>query len=115
LEPLHTHTDCAPPLTYAGWFNKSDADSVLIAQKRYSGETQFVKLDSYKCVPPDQEILRTNLIRYEMVDKKSIYFLKTKLNAINIKISKRFSPEFWERRQSKLIGRVIMSVFFKNR
>jgi SAM-dependent methyltransferase len=114
LEPLHAHTDCAPPLSYAGWFNKTDADSVLIAQKMYSGETQFIKSESYKCVPPDQEILRTDLIRYEMVNKRAKYFFQTQINTYIFKISKRFSREFWDRRQSKLLGRIILSLFFKN-
>jgi SAM-dependent methyltransferase len=63
LEPLHASTNCAPP-NHWDWYSDSQADSVLVARKPYSGPAQFVNLAEYKCVPSDQNALRTGLVPY---------------------------------------------------
>ncbi len=65
LEPLHAHTNCAPDLKNKLWYSRNCADSMLIAKKPYSGQTQFVNIKTYKCIPPNQEILRSGLIPYK--------------------------------------------------
>lgn len=75
LEPLHTHTNCAPDSDHTDWYSKIDADSVLIAKKTYHGQTKFVNLKTYKCIPANQEILRTGLIPYNSRKKFTLNFL----------------------------------------
>lgn len=65
LDVLHAHTNAAPAKQNAGWYSEKDADSVLIAQKPYSGTTQLVNTSTYVCVPADQEALRTGLVPYK--------------------------------------------------
>lgn len=66
LEPLHAHTNCVPVSNCSGWQHKqNDSDSVLIAKKPYSGTPKIVNLQIYKCIPANQETLRTGLIPYK--------------------------------------------------
>ena len=65
LEPLHAHTNCAPYPNYTDWYSRTNADSVLIAKKPYSGQSKYVNLKTYKCIPANQKILRTGLIKYK--------------------------------------------------
>lgn len=57
LDPLHAHTNLAPSIADAEWYSANEADSMLIAKKNYSGETQYVNLNTYKCIPPDHKTL----------------------------------------------------------
>jgi SAM-dependent methyltransferase len=76
LEPLHSHTNCAPGTNSTGWYSKKYADSLLVAKKPYYGEPVYANLNTYKCIPPDQELLRTGLIEYKSRKKFTIdYFL----------------------------------------
>jgi SAM-dependent methyltransferase len=67
LELLHSHTNCAPY-----------ADSVLIAKKTYSGLPKYVNLKTYKCIPANQELLRTGLIPFSLKKKFTFNFLLSK-------------------------------------
>jgi SAM-dependent methyltransferase len=58
LEILHAHTNCGPSEEHAEWFSDDCADSVLIARKPYSGNTQILNLSNYQCNPADLELLR---------------------------------------------------------
>jgi len=64
LEPLHTHTNAAPNAGCTDWYSQTEADSVLVARKTYGGQTRYVDLSTYTCVPADHEQLRTGLIPY---------------------------------------------------
>jgi SAM-dependent methyltransferase len=64
LEPLHAHTNCAPNIHDTAWYSETYADSMLVARKPYHGKSKYVDLKTYKCIPPDQEALRTGLIPY---------------------------------------------------
>ncbi len=77
LEPLHSHTNCAPGSNSTGWYSKKYADSLLVAKKPYFGEPLFVNLKTYKCIPPDQEFLRTGLIPYESRKKFTFDYILT--------------------------------------
>jgi SAM-dependent methyltransferase len=65
LEVLHVHTNCAPANESTGWYSEDTADSFLVARKPYSGSVRHVDVDSYVCVPVDQERLREGLIPYK--------------------------------------------------
>ena len=60
LRVLHAHTNCSP--LNENWYSKDTADSMLIAQKPYSGNVQYVDLSAYKCVPPNKAENRGDLI-----------------------------------------------------
>jgi SAM-dependent methyltransferase len=64
LEPLHAHTNCAPSLNDIDWYSEKNADSMLIAKKPYSGQARYPDLKEYKCVPENQEGLRSGLVPY---------------------------------------------------
>lgn len=70
LESLHAHTNCAPESNSSGWYSETKADSVLIARKPYEGQVKYVDLNSYECVPANQEELRTDLKTYGPKNKK---------------------------------------------
>lgn len=65
LEPLHAHTNCAPQSDSEGWYSETEADSVLVAKKPYSGEVRPLDLKTYTCIPADQEALRSGLVPHE--------------------------------------------------
>lgn len=65
LEPLHAHTNCAPKSNQSHWFSETNADTLMIAKKPYEGNTQYVDLKTYKCIPPNQEHFRTVLLPYK--------------------------------------------------
>lgn len=88
LEPLHTHTNCSPDLDYTDWYSKTNADSLLVAKKPYSGQAKYVNLKTYKCLPANQEILRTGLIPHNS-PKKS----KVKILSPLVKIIKKISQD----------------------
>jgi SAM-dependent methyltransferase len=74
LDTLHAHTNCAPSPDSKGWYSKLNADSVLIAQKNYDGETQYVNTKSYVCIPPNQKELRTGLFTYTPEREPSLLY-----------------------------------------
>ena len=87
LETLHSHTNCAPPLEYADWYSEIRADSMLIAKKPYSGKSQFVNLQTYACIPSNQEILRTGMMQKSSVNKFTFYYMKIKLKNLSRMLS----------------------------
>ena len=87
LEILHAHTNCAPKLGTSGWYSETKADAVLIAKKTYEGEVQYVNLNTYECVPANQEELRTTLQPYGWKNKK----ISEKLIAVIRKVGKKFN------------------------
>jgi SAM-dependent methyltransferase len=58
LEPLHAHTNCAPNPKYKDWYSRFCSDSMLVARKPYSGDVEYVNLNTYTCIPPEQENFR---------------------------------------------------------
>lgn len=62
LEPIHAHTNMAPDPSEKNWYSDLCADSMLIARKNYSGETQYVDLSTYQCVPPNHKELNAPLV-----------------------------------------------------
>jgi SAM-dependent methyltransferase len=62
MKPLHAHTNCAPSAKDKDWYSMFCANSMLVAQKPYSGEAQYVDLNSYVCVPPEQGKLRGGML-----------------------------------------------------
>lgn len=65
LDVLHAHTNCAPSVNNPDWYGKKLADSMLVATKKYSGETKLVNLKTYECKPIDQESIRDGLKTYK--------------------------------------------------
>lgn len=65
LEPLHAHTNCAPSEKDTAWYSEKNADSMLIAKKPYDGQPKYVDLQTYKCVPENQQALRGGLKPYK--------------------------------------------------
>ncbi len=64
MDVLHAHTNCAPN-ALRSWYSLTKAESVLVAKKPYSGKTKYVDLKTYKCVPSNQEEIRSGLIPYK--------------------------------------------------
>jgi SAM-dependent methyltransferase len=77
LKPLHAHTNAAPPPYNFDWYSFRKSDSMLVAQKTYSGATQYVDLTKYECVPPDLEELRTGFRPMCTRRQKINYFFYT--------------------------------------
>ena len=50
LKVIHTHTNSAPSFKDHKWFSLQFADSILVAQKEYSGKPKF-NSENYKCIP----------------------------------------------------------------
>lgn len=65
IEPVHAHTNSAPRPTDTDWYSETCADSMLIARKTFDGPPQRPDFKVYKCVPADQETLRSGLIPYQ--------------------------------------------------
>ena len=65
LDTLHASTNCAPINKSKEWNSENFADSILIAQKKYEGNVKYVNIDSYQCIPANQEIFRSSLIPYK--------------------------------------------------
>jgi len=86
LEVIHAHTNCAPTAKSTKWFSLNLADSMLIAKKPYAGATQFVNLETYVCIPPDQERLRGALVPYQPKFKSILRFLKNLENKFASKL-----------------------------
>jgi SAM-dependent methyltransferase len=71
INPLHAHSRCKFSPTNGLYRNlrkadirdnHSTSDALLVAQKPYDGETQYVDLNTYFCVPPEQNSLRQGFI-----------------------------------------------------
>lgn len=62
IEPLHTHTNCAPSLQHADWYSETCADSILVARKPFDGPPRHPDFTTYTCVPPNQAALRSGLV-----------------------------------------------------
>lgn len=62
LEVLHAHTNKGPSTEDRIWFSNDHADSMLIAQKPYSGPAQIVDLSSYNATPPNHDELKAPLV-----------------------------------------------------
>lgn len=88
LELLHTHTNCAPDSDHSDWYSTTNADSVLIAKKAYSGPTKYVNVNTYKCIPANQEILRNGLIPYNSRKKITLNIFSMEVSIIIGKIAK---------------------------
>lgn len=67
IDIIHAHTNCAlpTPKTDLAWISTNEADSMLIAQKPYSGPTKIVNTTLYSCIPADHKKLRQKLITSE--------------------------------------------------
>jgi SAM-dependent methyltransferase len=65
IEPLHTHTNCAPSINDTDWYSEDCADSILIARKTFDGSPKHPDFRTYKCVPANQNLLRSGLIPYQ--------------------------------------------------
>ena len=70
LEVLHAHTNAAPNKSDSEWYSKEAADAMLVAQKPYSGTTTYVDLNTYKCIPADQDKIRSGLIPHSPASKR---------------------------------------------
>jgi SAM-dependent methyltransferase len=64
LEVLHAHTNCAPRDVHSEWYSKSNADSLLVAQKPYAGEPRHPNLSTYRCEPANQSKLRSGFVPF---------------------------------------------------
>ena len=65
LEIIHAHTNAAPRVEDQAWFSDSEADSMLIARKRYSGKPKVINLEKYHCIPTDHEQIGNGMKSYE--------------------------------------------------
>lgn len=79
LEPVHAHTNSAPPKDSEGWYSENRADAFLIAKKPYEGPTRLVDVTSYKCIPAEHDKLLNGLVPYS--SKKGLWkWLATKFS-----------------------------------
>ena len=76
LKILHVHTNAAPSKKDYDWFSLSNADSMLICKKEYTGDTQIVDLKKYKCFPLDQKKYLGNMITYKELDRFTKFLIK---------------------------------------
>jgi SAM-dependent methyltransferase len=81
IEPLHAHTNCAPSITDTEWYSYTCADSILIARKTFDGLPKYPDFKTYKCVPSNQQALRSGLIPYQL--KK--FLLSNIINIMRLK------------------------------
>jgi len=65
LKPLHAHTNCASGIKDYDWYSEKNADTMLIAEKPYEGETKFVDIQQYKCTPENLIELRKGMTPYK--------------------------------------------------
>ena len=91
LDVLHAHTNLAPSVHHIEWYSEEYADSMLIAQKNYSGVTKYVDLKTYKCIPANHEIVTSPLvalpIKKKKLKKRNSFFHRV-IDKINILIGK---------------------------
>ena len=64
VKVLHAHTNCSPSLENLEWYSSNSADSVLIAQKIYSGVPIKPNFKNYQCIAPNHEEIRGGLYPY---------------------------------------------------
>jgi len=88
MEILHTHTNCAPSPDSTDWYSLNAADSILIAKKNYEGNVKYVDINSYVCVPANQESLRSGLFPYIPKRRPIINLIKKIMRLVN-KISEK--------------------------
>ena len=62
LDTLHAHTNAAPTIKSTEWYSNDCADAMLVAKKPYQGHAKHPDLKEYKCVPPDHNMLRGELL-----------------------------------------------------
>ena len=67
LQVLHASTNLAPSPDCKHWFSEHNADSMLIAEKNYSG-IRFLDLENYKCIPVS--------LKYPLVEGKKTGIVK---------------------------------------
>ena len=69
IDIIHAHTNCALPApeTDLAWISTNEADSMLIAQKPYSGPAKIVNTRLYSCTPANHKELRQHLVTSEQV------------------------------------------------
>lgn len=79
LDVLHASTNASPKGQEKAWCSESEADSILVAQKNYSGEAKLVDRRSYSCVPPVQENNLGELINYHKPKDNLVQKLLLKL------------------------------------
>ena len=63
LEVIHAHTNKAP-VGAEGWYSIDSADSMLVAKKPYSGETQLINVNTYQCKPIDQDTINGGMLPF---------------------------------------------------
>ncbi len=81
LEPLHAHTNLAPKPTDSDWYSKCCADSMLIARKNYSGNTRYVDIKTYQCIPPDHKVLNDPLVPKAKSVKRILIIVTEKIGS----------------------------------
>lgn len=88
LTPLHAHTNCAPRTTDTAWYSEYSADSLLIAEKPYSGSARHPDFKDYNCNPANQETLRSGLSTYEQKKAQDSMWHK-----IRRRLARRINPD----------------------
>jgi SAM-dependent methyltransferase len=85
IEPLHAHTNAAPSIDESDWYSKTCGDSMLIARKNFYGPPRHPDLKTYKCVPADQEVMRSDLIPYqrEKCSRRLLRRIVKRLSTVN--------------------------------
>jgi len=63
LEVLHAHTNCSPN-KQKDWVSRNNADSMLVATKKYDGSPVLIN-KNYGCIPANQEELRIGFTPYK--------------------------------------------------
>lgn len=70
LDVLHAHTNCAPVDSQEEeWYSENNADSILVAIKKYSGAPAFINTKTYECIPAEHEKLRNGFIPPKKITK----------------------------------------------
>ena len=70
LEVQHAHTNCAPQQSNDEWYSDDCADTMIVMKKTYSGETEIINLENYRCIPQVHEEVRGGMITHKEYKKK---------------------------------------------
>ncbi len=79
LDVLHASTNASPNGQEKSWCSEVEADSMLVAQKNYSGEARLIDRKSYSCMPAMQQNFLGELVNYQKTKDNLIQKLLMKL------------------------------------
>ncbi len=79
LDVLHASTNASPAGLEKTWCIENEADSILVAQKNYTGKARLMARKNYTCTPAAKHEFLGNLISYQKSKDNLIQKLLMKL------------------------------------